>query len=360
MLRPTPLRQDEHRLKAYRRCAFGLLAALAARELTAAPAPSDRFELTFDVDAALESATVSASLAAGARLEMVQQREADGSRSLVLVEPRTPAWKLYAVDALGPLGDEAKLAAEVTLGAPSWEALAEARGSVDALALEQHRRLRARQSGVRPLDGAFAFIILGPPAGRFRLRIGPDGAVRAVENRLTHRWMPGEFGSHIDAWSRALREGRRPAEGYWFWNHGEREPFAWEPHVYHALEVALRLFEEPLPWSRDGRLEATEARLDGLADRGRAVLETLAPKARPSLRGGGPITVHYQTSALDADHLEIRGRAHERLDELTLELERRAVWSARESAIENDSVLVRLTRDRSRLEVRIAYHALET
>jgi hypothetical protein len=254
------------------------LLAAATPAAAQAPAPPERaVELRFALTAELSSATLDARIEAGARLLM--ERSADGRR-LSLVRPLEPAWKLYRVDPLGP-GDEAKMAAEVTLPEAGWPALEAARAEVERRAAA--RWAEWKKAGLdrgQALDGTFAFVVIGPPAGRFEIDLGTDGLPQRITNRLTDRWLSGPLEALFESWERRA--------GYWFWNAGAK-PFEWEPHVYHALAVAVELLGEPrlVPGAEDLRTATARQWRHPVAELGARVgrvLSTLAPKTRGRLR----------------------------------------------------------------------------
>lgn len=239
--------------------------------------PADEFfKLFYKVEASTRSVGATAELRAAANLLMKGRRSADGNLILELERPLTPAWKLYFVDPLGPLGDEVKLAAVVSLPEAGWSALEDARLEAERLGVRQYEKWSSESAHAHGhgYDGSFAFVVIGDPRNRFLVDIAGNGQVKAVQNRLTDRWLSGPFDQWIGAWGRDVQVDG--PQGYWFWNQGESAPFDYEPHTYHALETALALLRYPLV-----PLDVTRAdfRWKDFAQRAANVFERLVPKA---------------------------------------------------------------------------------
>jgi len=237
----------------------------------------DRYAVFFELTAEVRSRRFDADIEASARLEAIlvdtsTEDGAAGAKTLRLVRKLQPATKYYRVDPAGPMGDEAKMAAEVTLPEGSWDALERARRGAERLGQATHEEWSRKTGETQAFDGAFAFIILGEPTDRFQVHLDPAGRVKSVENRLTDRWQNGPFDRFIGGWGANHPEDGSLA-GYWFWNEGEAEPFDYEPHVYHAFEQALELLGQALP-AGDQQLSWPELTQDLLR-----VLKTLVPKA---------------------------------------------------------------------------------
>lgn len=200
-----------------------------------------RYEVFFRVDADIRNLELAADLRAGGRLAALSQALPEGGRRLQLTRPLVDPWKFYWVDPAGPAGEEAKYASVVTLEEGTWEAFDRADALVRQRGEATHERWRQASGNDHPFDGAFAFVVIGPPEGRFDIDLEPDGRLRGVRNRLTSRWQPGPFDRFLMQWA-------GPSfEGYWFWNKGNRQPPQWEPHTYHAFEQALELLRLPAP-----------------------------------------------------------------------------------------------------------------
>jgi hypothetical protein len=346
----------------------------SAGPLTAQPPPPGghmflppRAELHFSVDAAVDAATLKADVEAGGRLLMRRRERAGAAQTLALLSPIEHPWKLFWVDPLGPFGEEVKLGAEVTLPAGSWEALAEARAAVDRFGEETYRQWAARSHSRRPFDGAFAFVVIGPPDGRFEAEIAPSGRLVAVTNRMTDRWLGEDFDRLAKNWQAAVREGTRPPEGYWFWNHGEAEPPVFEPHAYHALAAALELLALPVfPDDDPGAAAALGAgghyRLDlaDVAGRARRVLETLAPKTRGRLAAAGSAAADFTVEEASPARLVVAGRTQgaavgEGGEAATLDFRRRVVYDLDRHFAVSDAVTVVVAAPDGRLEVAVGY-----
>lgn len=348
---------------------LALLSAAATAEPSrlerSAPPPTAE-RLSFRLEAEVASAALDAWVEAGGELRMERRAGPGGDLTLSLLQPLEHPWKLYAVDPAGPAGDEVKLAAEVLLPEVSWEALAVARREADRFGAEKHRSWSERSGARRPFNGAFAFLVIGPPDGRFRAEIGADGRLRAVVNRMTDRWLPGDFDRLVAAW-RAPADGAGPPQGYWFWNRGEAEPPAWEPHAYDALAAALALLA--LPVFPQAGAEAAAARGEGgiyslqlaeVAGRARRVLETLAPRTRGRLPGAGGAAARFRVEAVTPQRLVVAGEvAKARLgggrDTSTLTFLRRTAYDRRRRQVEADRVRVGLQAPGARLTVEIGY-----
>ena len=284
-----------------------VLLCLALLAVPAAAASPSMVELYFELDARVATPALDATVRAAARLAMEVEPAEGGGARLSLVEPLAPAWKFYAVDPAGPLGEEAKLAAVVTLGEPSWEELARRREEVDRLGQEQYRRWVGGGAPSQPFDGSFAFVVIGPPRGRFTVELARSGRMARAEDRLTDRWLPGDLDPLLAAWRRAEASKQAPPRGYWFWNHGEPRPFAWEPHTYHALAAALELLALPLFPDDDAERAASLGAgggyslvLERVAESARRVLETLTPKASGKLAGAGGGSARFTVASATA------------------------------------------------------------
>ena len=259
--------------------AAGGVAKIAAESEKSPPGPyySERVELRFRVTAQIETTTLDARVEAGARLLLERTEE---GRRLSLVEVLEPGWKLYRVDPLGP-GSEAKMAGVMTLPEGSWPAVEAARGALEARAAQRWAKWEEKGwTQSQSFDGTFAFLVLGPAAGRFEIDLTSDGRTKRVENRLTDRWTPGDLDTLLRDWD--------SRSGYWFWN-GEAEPFEWEPHVFHALVPALELLEAPFLPEGDTTLTGSEElkwtqAAPGVGERALRVLNVLVPKSRGRLR----------------------------------------------------------------------------
>lgn len=265
---------------------------------------SDRVELYYRLTAEIASTTLDARVEAGGRLLMA--REGEGRR-LSLLQPLEPAWKFYRVDPLGP-GGEAKMASVVTLKAGSWQELERAREAAKAEAAARWKGWRsAGLDGGQSFDGSFAFVVLGPARGRFEADLTSDGRVERVSNRLTDRWLPGPLAPLLERWQRSTQGGTLPPSGYWFWEAGA-EPFAWEPHTYHAFVTALELLEAatlPVEGStpKGAPPPSWKQAWPGFGEKLAEVLAVLTPKARGWLRprGGNTATLQFTARPL-ADH----------------------------------------------------------
>jgi len=251
-------------------CIAVTLAVTAAESATARVPDSEiasAYEVFFTLSAEARGRRLDADIEVVARLEMRPERRPDGGIDFVLVRELQPATKFYAVDPAGPFGDEVKMAAVTTLPEGSWAALAEARGAIEQSGRSQHAAWSAKHSSERPFDGAFAFLVIGPADGRFRITQATDGRIAGVTNELTDRWMSGPIDPLFARWDEHTTGELQ--HGYWFWNQGEQEPFDYEPHVYHALVRALQLLDRPF---QDAAHESITAELLD-------VVLTLAPKA---------------------------------------------------------------------------------
>lgn len=315
---------------------------------------TERWETWFEVRAEVRDLRVSAELDAGGRLAMLSDPAATVDRPgflrLTLDEVVEHPWKLYQVDPHGPLGKETKFAAVITLPRPTWAALATARTENERQATARHRRWLARSNRSRPLDGAFAFVVIGDAMDRFSFEIAPAGEVANVANRMTDRWLPGPFDAFVEA-------GQDSPEGYWFWNHGEEAPFAYEPHTYHAFAAALALLG-----SAPGALYENQSRTwHAVATPAIDVLTTLAGRAAAA----------HPFSESRHDTLELRetrrnlpdGGVHRTVTSAPEpsgdHIERQTVISSIGEPLA-DRVTVRLTGKRhSRLEVTVGYRLID-
>ena len=264
-------------------------APLVLSAASAAERSPDTWTAWYSLSARVRGARGAADLEAGGRLSMTGRRDADGTLELTLGAVIEEPWKLYWVDPRGPFGEEVKVAYVVTLAEGTWTALDAARAASADDGLRRHRRWLENAEHPRPLDGTFAFIVVGAARGRFGITIAPDGAVSAVSNRMTDRWLNGPFDQFVGSWgisdadatgdTGVAAAGPAP-EGYWFWNHGETRPFEYEPHTYHALAAALDLLALPPPAPNEER-EAIEPAgpWRDLVARTARVLEILAPRA---------------------------------------------------------------------------------
>jgi hypothetical protein len=237
--------------------AIGGFGAMAPAPAGAGEPAAQLYEAWFQLEAQHRAAAGRVDVEAAGRLLL---RPDPSGRGLELVRVLEAPWKLYAVDLA--LGGEVKLATEVTLDEPSWAAVDRVRAEVEALAAQRYQAWRA-SGGARAFDGAFSFLVLGPPEGRFRLRWDP---ALTVTNRLTDHWLTGELGPHLERW-----QSGDPPFGYWFWNRGEARPFAWEPHTYHAFAKALGLLGLP---------SASVTERQALLVAASEVLSTLMPRSR--------------------------------------------------------------------------------
>ena len=322
-----------------------------------AEVPPARYEISFQLEAQVSSPRMDAELLAGGRLLMASRRSPEGGLSLTLERVLEAPWKLYHVDPLGPFGEETKLSAVITLGEASWEALAERRQTVAAFAADRHRSWTAdggRGSSKR-LDGAFAFVVIGSPRGRFAVELELDGQLAGVENRLTDRWLNGPFDRFIGTWG---PDGSQPGapRGYWFWNEGEAEPFSYEPHTYHALAAALELLDLPLP-DVEAPAEGATVVWSDAARRAAEVVGTLAPKAGGAFGATGELTLtaRRRPRADGGTLLELAAS-----DDDGMTARRQTVLLPDAAGVLADTLELRLARDGSVLELAIGYRPVAT
>lgn len=208
--------------------------------LVGSPSSAELFELSFEIEAHLSVRGVKGEVLAGGRLTMEGTRTLGDGLQLSLVEVVEPPWKLYWVDPLGPFGEEVKVASVIDLESGSWPALSEARGLAEGRAEGYYAAwAEGRGRRVPPLDGSFAFVAIGPVAGRFRVRLPADGGMAEVGNQVTGRWLSGPF----DQW--VGQDWTAVTPGYWFWNASSNGPFDFEPQTYQAMASAT----EVLSWS---------------------------------------------------------------------------------------------------------------
>lgn len=285
-----------------------LVSLLLATAVSAAPAsaPSPLRSVFYRVEARVHGFLLKAEVVGGGRL-LMRSGGPEAPGQLTLLRPEEDPWKLYWVKPrLGH--EESKHAAVVILPEVSWEALDEVTRRMEKLG-----RTRARERPASDFDGSFTYVVLGPAEGRFTVRLPLSSADRGVvvANRLTDRWLPGDFDRYVKAWaSPAAGTRARAPQGYWFWNQGEREPFDWEPHTYHAFAEALRLLGDPSPFQAQPRAAGGEVTrsIPGLGDRLVRILETLFPKAAGRLPGGGAVRVRFQQSTGPEGTIELQGR----------------------------------------------------
>ena len=316
------------------------------------PAPDaggEEVDLVYRVEAEVRSMALDADVRAGGRLRM---RRTDDGRGLVLSHPIEHPWKLYWVDPVGPMGEEVKVASVITLPEPSWEALERARGEAAAFGRARFLDWQRETGASRELDGVFAFVALGPPEGRFGMRLSPEATALEVDNDLTARWRSGELGPLLEEWRLAEEGTGERSLGYWFWNDGESEPFAWEPHTYHALAAALSLLALPMS-SASGGLEPLRSTVawPDLTARAVAVLETLTPKAEgriPTPEGAVAVIERGPEG-------EVRARMEpSRMSGLEIRAERVRL-NAPDGRAVSDRINVHLVGRRSRLAVEVAF-----
>ena len=241
-----------------------LSALLLAAPAAAQPEPPPGYEVYYRLAASVRHWRADTDLLAGGRLWMNTTDTSSGEIVLRLAEVLESPWKFYWIDPVGPYGTEVKVATVETLSEGTWEQLKAARERAGAFGRRTFESwLHGGQQAVE-FNGTFSFVVIGPAQNRFEIRLDRSGEVAEVRNRLTDRWLNGPFDDHFRAWERQRPDDSK--HGYWFWNQGEENPFPYEPHTYHALEVALRLLAGPTP---DGDLIPTAL----------SVIETLFPKA---------------------------------------------------------------------------------
>lgn len=296
---------------------------LWAEEPRAAGSPGGT-EAWYRLSARVRSLQADADLEAGGRLLMSSHPHAGGGRTLELIEIPEDPWKFYWVDPLGPTGKEVKLGAVVALPEGSWQALDRARRRIATFGQSVHADWSERTKTPHPLDGTFAFVVIGAANGRFRLQIDRDGSVSVVENLMTDRWLNGPFDQFVDTWGPVSDTEQGAPNGYWFWNDGETEPFEYEPHTYHAFTVALELLGLPVPETESESLPWPNA-----TRRAVQVLETLAPKLETPSRWSNQtelLTVGVAVRELESGGRELSIRPENHLP--GLEIERHVVQTA--------------------------------
>lgn len=316
------------------------LAPASAPASDGAAATEERYLVELDLAAHRSGVRGRGELLAGARLSMSARRTDDGGLALDLDRALEDPWKLFHVDPLGPFGRLTQVAAVITLPEASWEALAARRAEAGRLAAERHARWRPAVGKKPPLDGSFFFVVIGPPEGRFTVEVDASGSVRRVVNRMTERWLNGDFDRFIGDWG---PDGERPGAecGYWFWNHGETQPFRWQPRTYRAVAAALELLAgEP----RDGN--------DFLRGAER-VVATLAPDAQ-----GIAGRVAADTSPLPIERDEVLRPGGETVVVVTAKADqgaiaRRTVFAG--GLVVADRLEVEIERRRGTLNLRIGY-----
>lgn len=328
----------------------GLLVLLWGATAFADGGESPAYEVWYSLTAEVHGAGARADIQAGGRLLMSVAPEVGpevgGGARLELVRPLVDPWKLYWVDPFGPFGEEIKLATVKTLSELSWEALETAQEEVALTGRERHALWLDGTDRERPLDGAFGFIVIGPPAGRFAIDIHPTGNIREVTNRLTDRWLSGPFGRFV---------GTAPEEtphGYWFWNQGETEPFEYEPHTYHAMAAALELLALPLPSIPTSGDEEESVIWNDPTKLALEVLTTVAPKI------GSRLSKHQPTRGA----IEVEGRSDGHLLAVRVHLPREGLRIDRETMLppdssppESDRLRLRLESPRRLLEIDVGY-----
>jgi hypothetical protein len=316
------------------------------------------YELHYRVSAQARSARLDADLEAGGRLLMRGRRTDSGYLHLSLERPIVAPWKLYWVDPAGPFGDEVKLASVSTLESGSWETLAEARAHSERFAEERYAEWRAGERRKPPLDGAFTFIVIGPAPGRFTASFDAEGALTAVRNRLTDRWLSGPFDQYAGGWGPDAAPGAMAPEGYWFWNKGESAPFAYEPHTYHAFESALRFLSlpmDPMQTTPDGEDLVPRRAWPDLAAMAIEVVETLAPRAR-GLFGRGVGAVPVTLEGEEANEQAATRRARASTPEGALSAEREVETPTADTAAA-DRFSLSWRQERAAIEIEVGYAA---
>ena len=338
----VPLRG--HRISAAVLSGLAVLAPVWAPASDEDAATGESYLIELDLAAHRSGASGRGELLAGARLSMRARRAADGALTLGFDRALEDPWKLFHVDPLGPFGRLTQVATVITLPEASWEVLDARRAESAQSAVERHARWRPAARRKPPLDGSFAFVVIGPPEDRFIVEVAADGGVRKVVNRLTDRWLSGDFDRFVGGWG---PDGERPGSprGYWFWNHGETEPFRWQPRTYRAVAAALELLaREP----RDGSefLRGAER-----------VVATLAPDA-PNLAG----RVARESPSLPIERHEVTEPGGETIVIATAKADRDAVTRRTVFAggvVVADRLEVKIERRRGSLDLRIGYRPFD-
>lgn len=318
---------------------FAVALLVLARTVAAEPEPAGRrYLLELELSALQSSARGRAEVLAGARLLMSSRRSPAGGLTLAFERALEDPWKLFHLDPIGPFGGQTKAAAVITLPEASWDALDERRAAHARAAARRHAGWRPAAGRKPPLDGAFAFIVIGDPIGRFNLEIAAGGERVAVENRMTDRWLNGDFGRFVGDWGPT---GARPGapRGYWFWNDGETEPFSWQPGTYRALAAAVELL---------GRAPADGIELVRRAER---VIEALAPRA-PGRRAPSwpPLTLEEREEiGADGETIVVSQAKKEEVAVV------RRLTLGKERLVVADSLLLEVDRVRSGLRLAVGY-----
>ncbi|MGH9380481.1 MAG: hypothetical protein ACRD2Z_07695 [Thermoanaerobaculia bacterium] len=316
----------------------------AAETSTAEPG---RYEVFYRVNADVRSVELTADLRAGGRLAVEAQTLPDGGRRFRLLRPLADPWKLYWVDPAGPAGDEVKYASVVTLEEGTWEALDRADVEVRERGRAMYERWKQATGNTHTFDGAFAFVVIGPPEGRFNVDLDPGGRLRAVRNRLTSRWQAGPFDRFLMQWA-----GPR-FEGYWFWNEGEGQPPHWEPHTYHALEKALELLALPRLAAAEGAPPADDLLWDDAPSLALAVLTTLASRTARRLAPPAAQSLAPRPTPAETDGCVSAVAPGERA-----RVERTTCGPEGAALPESDRVLVSVAAPGGRLIVEVGYRPL--
>ena len=327
---------------------LGVAGAMAALAPAQPPPqlPEARYELSFELEAEVTSRRVDAELVAGARLLMTSYRSAGGELSLSLERVLEAPWKLYHVNPAGPFGEETKLGAVITLPDASWKTLEARRREARRLAMERHAAWAEGRTSTPALDGAFAFVVIGPSRDRFEVQIEAGGRVREVRNRLTDRWLSGPFDRFIGAWGASGEQPDAP-EGYWFWNQGESEPFDYEPHTYHALAEAVRLLDLPLPADRSAAVDWPTAVSDA-----HSVAERLVPKTAGLFGEGAALSASVERREEPEGRVLVRLAAE---DGQGTSVRRETVFLPGESGVLSDRIEVAVAREKRSLRLVVGY-----
>ncbi len=316
------------------------------------------YEVTFSVVARIRSFAADADYWAGTRLLMgAEQAQAPGGHlALALAgDPEAP-WSFYWYK-LPMQSPKTGSSAEVSPGAPNWEARRAAERRAETQVRERHREWQ-RGSGKRDALAFFApMLVIGAPEGRFRFQLSPSGAVHGIENRVTDRWLP-------DGWSRWMSGGSETGLGSW---EAAGDPPGYAPNGYAALAHALGfLATTPYPAGgpsaarrrpAPGTWQRTVAGIPELAFR---TFETLVPKAAGRFEGRGSPTLSYRLEASTGTRLAVAGDSGELAVEgaegVTYRITRAAAVDASSLAPLEDQVRFAAQRGSDEtLEMRIGY-----